>query len=264
MRLLLAADRVAATLSLPTPGEPLTDSDLAELYAYPSTAWVRANFVATVDGAAAGADGKSASINTGADKVVFGLLRALADVVLVGAGTVREEGYRRLVAGSRWRHLRQGRDHGAALVVVSRRASLPDCALAERERAGSLLLVTCSSAPADDIARARALLGTERVLVHGDDTVDLPAALDHLTQLGAGRVLCEGGPSLMGDLVRSGRLDELCLTLSPLLVGGGHPRISTGPDTRLAVHPTTLIECDGTLLGRWVRDTAVSPSAGTP
>src|SRR3954464_1645111 len=109
-------------LLLPAPvgpaAERLDDDTLARLYAYPpldgGESWLRVNFVSTLDGAATGADGRSGSINTGADREVFALLRALADVVVVGAGTARAEGYRRAVTATRWRARRQAAGERAA------------------------------------------------------------------------------------------------------------------------------------------------------
>src|SRR6185436_3478876 len=71
---------------------PDTD-DLAELYAAPADPWLRVNMVATVDGAATGETGRSGSINNAVDKLVYDQLRALADAIVVGAGTARIEGY---------------------------------------------------------------------------------------------------------------------------------------------------------------------------
>ena len=69
------------------------DVPLSELYAAPADPWLRVNMVSTVDGAATGDNGTSRSINNAADKVVFDLLRSQADVLVVGAGTLRDEGY---------------------------------------------------------------------------------------------------------------------------------------------------------------------------
>ena len=127
-------------LLLPSPAErpwaaSLDDDALAALYGYPrgvtaERPWVRANFVSTLDGAATGADGRSGSINTGADREVFALLRALADVVVVGAGTARAEGYRRVVTRAKWRDRRAAAGqtaHPAVAVVCARRGREGAC-----------------------------------------------------------------------------------------------------------------------------------------
>jgi riboflavin biosynthesis pyrimidine reductase len=80
------------------------------------------------------------------------------------------------------------------------------------------IVVTGATADPDRLARAREVAD---VVVAGDDRVDLRAALTALAQQGAGVVLCEGGPTLLGELVALDLLDELCLTLSPVL--GGDP-----------------------------------------
>ena len=101
MRVLLADLPGADSLIL---GAPVDDASLAALYtAQPRPGpWVRANFATSLDGAITGPDGKSGSINSAADHVVFELLRALSDVVVVGAGTLRSEGYTALTVQDRW------------------------------------------------------------------------------------------------------------------------------------------------------------------
>jgi len=84
-------------------------------------------------------------------------------------------------------------------------------------------------------------------------SLSVAVALDALALRGMRRILCEGGPHLVRDLIASGRLDELCLTLAPTLVGGDHPRITAGDPVAAHFVPRLLIEADGTLLGRWVR-----------
>jgi len=235
----------------------MDSGELALAYAYPllgaDQSWVRANFISTLDGAAAGDDGRSGSINTGADREVFALLRALSDVVLVGAGTARVEGYRRASIREPWLYLREGRQPHPATAVFSRSADVPAGLSQAREDAGEVILVTCHSAGAAAIGRARAALGEGQVIVAGDTTVDLVAAVDSLVARGLPRMLCEGGPHLMGDLTASGRLDELCLTLAPTLVSGDHPRITAGDPVACNLLPRLLIESQGTILGRWAR-----------
>jgi len=226
-------------------------------YAYPrlsgTQTWVRANFVSTLDGVAAGDDGRSSSINTRADRDVFRLLRALSDVILVGAGTARVEGYRRATVRVPWLELREGRPAHPTMAVVSRSGGLPPRLCQAREDSGEVLLITCTRAGPEAIDLARATLGEENVIVEGDTTVDLAAAVDALAARGLSRILCEGGPHLMRDLTASGRLDELCLTLVPMLLAGDHTRITAGDPVTANLLPRLLIESEGTLLGRWAR-----------
>jgi riboflavin biosynthesis pyrimidine reductase len=243
-----------------SPGHSGTmDSEaLALAYAYPDLSpkqsWVRANFIATLDGAAAGEDGRSGSIGNGADREVFNLMRALSDVVLVGAGTARTEGYRRVKVRAPWPYLRKDRPTHPSIAVFSRSGDVPPTLSKSRDDAGEVLLVTCTRAGAEAIEVARSTLGEDQVIVAGDESVDLAAAVDHLSDRGLRRILCEGGPHLMGDLVASGRLDELCLTIAPTMVGGDQPRITAGDQLTADLLPRLLIESEGALLGRWSRD----------
>jgi len=255
MRVLLSHDDLGRW----APGHdgPLDHEALALAYAYPrlagSEVWVRANFISTLDGAATGGDGRSGSINTGADRDVFGLLRALSDVILVGAGTARIEGYRRATVRTPWLDLRDSRPAHPTMAVVSRSGDIPPQLSQARENSGEVLLFTCKRAGGEAIDLARGTLGEQNVIVEGDSGVDVSAALDALAARGLRRVLCEGGPHLMGDLTAAGRLDELCLTLAPTLVAGDHPRIIAGESVTANLLPRLLIESHGTILGRWTR-----------
>lgn len=227
---------------------------LADLYAYPAPmpaiGWVRANMVSTLDGAATGPDGLSGSISGKADKAVFTVLRGLADVVLVGAGTARKEGYSvpkpKPEFGDRRAAARQLPT--PRLAVVTRSGSMP---LAE-EIGGSrseTLIVTCAAA---DLADLRNRFGTERVLVSGDQDVDPAIAVAQLAARGLRRILLEGGPHLLASFVSSGRLDELCLTIAPTMVGGDAPRIAFGEPGALGLRLAHLVEAGGTMLTRWL------------
>ena len=174
-------------------------------------------------------------------------------MVLVGAGTARTEGYRRVTIRAPWLGLRQDRPTHPTTAVVSRSGDLPPGLVQVREDSGEVLLVTCESAGAAAIGQAGEKIGEENVIVAGGTSVDLPAALDALGRRGLRRILCEGGPHLMGDLAASGRLDELCLTIAPTLVGGDHPRITAGPAVTANLLPRLLIESQGSILGRWTR-----------
>jgi riboflavin biosynthesis pyrimidine reductase len=236
---------------LPVPAE---DVDLRSLYAFPTDRpWVRANMVASVDGSAV-REGRSEGLSGAADKKVFGVLRGLCDAVLVGAGTARVEGYRGLKARATYADVRAelGQAPAPRLVVVSRRLELdPTSELF----AGDLRTVVVTHRSSNEGMRQR-LAEVADVVVAGEDAVDLPAALDELTGLDLSRILCEGGPNLLADLAGSGRLDELCLTLSPLVVGGTGSRILSGPgiDIDVPLRLAHLLEDDGVLLGRWVSD----------
>ena len=213
--------------------EDLTDEELRAVYAAPRLPWLRVNMVATVDGAATGEGGRTASINNAADHRVFGLLRRMADAVIVGAGTARAEGYR---------------PTDRPLVVVSRRGELPP-RLAEAP-AGSVLMATCSASPGLDVARR--VLGEEHVLVVGEDEPDLAALREALVDRGLRELHCEGGPHLLRDMLAAGVVDELDATVVPRLVGGVHPRITAGDGIDLALTLDAVLEEDGTLLGRWL------------
>ncbi|HEV7172687.1 dihydrofolate reductase family protein [Pedococcus sp.] len=234
MRLLLDSN------GLHQPGESLDRAQLTDLYAAPARRWMRANFVSTLDGAATGGDHRSGSINTEADHVVFDLLRRLSDVVVVGAGTVRAEGYP---------SLRVGDPAAPRLVVVSHSGAVPESVLGGPE--GSVLLVTRKGADGRALGRSRELLGPDFVHTAGADTVDLVAMRHLLEDQGARQILCEGGPALFGSLLEARVVDELDLTWSPKVVGGDHKSIVSGPPREVAMSPMLLLEEDGTLLSRW-------------
>ena len=236
----------------------IDDDELAELYAYPADLdrpWVRANFVSSLDGASSGSDGRSGSINNAADKRVFALLRSLADVVLVGAGTARAEGYRPVRGRETWHGLRArlGLTPAPVLAVVSGSLDLPTGVLDRVEGAGPVLVITSRRAHPGRLEAARQALGTDAVLQAGDDHVDVAEAIDKLGERGLSRVLCEGGPTLMTHLVAADRLDELCLTLSPLLVGGDATRITNGGPLAADLRLGHLVQSSGVLLTRWLR-----------
>jgi riboflavin-specific deaminase-like protein len=189
----------------PGPPTALTDDALRASYAYPdATAWVRANMVSSLDGAIRGADGQAKSITTKADQRVFTLARLACDVILVGAGTVRAEDYR---------------PSKRTLAIVSTRLDLPLTLrmFADRTDANPRpIVLTTDEAAADAPADLRAAAD---VVACGTGHVDLHRAIQVLVDRGLTRILCEGGPSLLSDMVAADLVDELLLTLSPMLVG---------------------------------------------
>jgi riboflavin biosynthesis pyrimidine reductase len=211
----------------------LDDAGLAARYACPDPGagvpWVRANMVTSLDGAAT-LLGRSGGLSGEADRQVFAMLRAITDVILVGAGTARAEGYapvRPESEGVRWAWLREGRAPSPPIAVITGRLGLDldSPLLTEAPEYARTIVITTESAPA---TRRAAAARTADVVVAGDTSVDLPAAITALAELGHWRVLAEGGPYLLGQLTAAGRLDELCLTVSPLLAGPGAGRIVQG------------------------------------
>lgn len=190
--------------------------------------WLLVNMVASADGAAT-VDGRSGDLGGEADRRMFSALRAVADTILVGAATVRAEGYRPPrphPEAADWRR-RQGWPPAARVAVVSRRLDLDP---------GSPLFASGDHRPivmcpaAADPDRVAALAPVADVVTVGEGAVDFGAALATLGDRGARVVLCEGGPCVNGQLVTADLVDELCLTVSPYLVSGLGPRITTGPE----------------------------------
>ena len=196
---------------LPTPVYPVDPKAVyGDLPAAPGRPAVRLNMIASVDGATT-LGGVSGGLGGRADQALFAVLRSLADVVLVAAGTVRAEGYG---------------PSSTPVAVVSRSLRLDWDAPFFAAPKARPTVVTVAQAPPDRLARAAEVA---EVVVAGDRDVDLAAALAALAERGWKAVLAEGGPSLNGQLARAGLLDELCLTLSPRLAGGGAKRILDGP-----------------------------------
>lgn len=234
----------------PSSSADLDDAALAGLYAYPrGRRWIRANFVTTVDGAAQGPDHRSGSISGPADRRVLALLRALADVIVVGAGTARVEGYAPADIRPSFAPLREalGLPPTPPIAVVTDSLDVPDRLLADPRT----VVLTCAQSDAD---RRRQLGEQVDLVVAGDQQVEAAAAVDALTARGHQRILTEGGPTFAGFLARAGLIDELCLTISPEVLAGPAMRLLTGPelsdpaDLRLA----SLLEDDGFLFIRWI------------
>jgi 5-amino-6-(5-phosphoribosylamino)uracil reductase len=235
---------------LPTDHD-LDDEQLEARYAYPENLgapFVRASFVASADGAVSVA-GRSTGLGSPADRRVFLLLRRLADVVLVGAGTVRSEDYR----GAR--RPTRGRDSPPPIAVVTGSALLDPASRLFRDTRVPPIVLTLASVPPER---------RERLAAAGGDVVALDRltpdrVLAELARRGLHRVLCEGGPTLFGELVAADAVDELCLTVAPLLVGGATGRIAVGPESG---HPRPLELADalhesGVLLLRYRRATPI-------
>ncbi|MEJ3403820.1 pyrimidine reductase family protein [Rathayibacter sp. YIM 133350] len=175
------------------------------------TPHVRVNFVASLDGSAT-IEGRSGGLGNADDQRLLGVLRELGDVVLVGAGTVRAEGY--------------GGVH-VPLALVSSSLDLPASHPFFADAPSPRFVITHAAAPA---ALRAELSKVAEVIVCGERTVDLRLAIAALAERGMPKVLCEGGPRLFGDLIANDLVDEFCLSLSAMLVGGEGRRIAEGTD----------------------------------
>ncbi|NUO40878.1 MAG: pyrimidine reductase family protein [Streptomyces sp.] len=240
-------------------------AELAAAYAYPDSVaapaegprvpWLRANMVSTLDGAAQH-DGKSQPISNAADMRIFGTLRGLADVVVVGAETVRQEGYRPARARAEFAEAREAAGQSAAPAIAIVSASLDldfSLPLFTSPLVPTLILTGAAAAPDRKAAAEKA---GARVVTAGDGMGVEPArAVQALADLGFTRLLTEGGPRLLGQFVAAGVLDELCLTVAPMLTVGDAQRIAGGPSVavpqRFAL--VSLLEEEGFLFGRYQR-----------
>ncbi len=244
---------------LPEPG-PVNPDELLDLYAWPDTPWLRACMVYSLDGAAIGPDGLSGSLSSTADQQVFSACRALADAVLVGARTVRREEYKPMRAkpALRERRLAAGQAEAARLVVVSGRASFDWGRLTFQESDLPPLLLTTELAEAGDVADARAA-GCE-VEVVGESAVDPARVLELLHSAGLTRITLEGGPTLLGEVVRAGLLDEADFTVAPFLVGAGSPdQGHTQGAVRSGMRLAHLLTEQDYLFSRFVRTDGTGP-----
>jgi riboflavin biosynthesis pyrimidine reductase len=237
---------------LPTPRDPVDPLEVyADMPAASGRPAVRVNMISSVDGAT-DVGGVSGPLGGPGDRRVYLTLRALCDVVLVGAGTVRAEGYgphRPTDEQRAWR-IDAGLAPTAAMAVVSAGLRLDLAAALFTEAEARTVVV--APARSDEAVRQR-VAEVGDVVVAGEEAVDLAAALRAFRERGSRVVLCEGGPMLLGELLAAGLVDELCLTLAPMLVADP---LRLLPDRALlAPHDMTLasvLEDDGHLFLRYL------------
>lgn len=214
---------------------------------------VRLNMIASIDGAGS-LDGRSAGLGGPADKALFSTLRSLADVILVGAATMRTERYGPALLDDTARDRR--RQWGLApvppIAVVTRACRLDWGSPFFGEAEQRPMIITAASAGTQDRARAAQVAD---LIIAGNDQVDLADALRALGERGHDNVLAEGGPGVAAQLASADLLDELCITLSPILTGGDAGRILNGhpiePPTRLELHH--VLESGSFLFLRYMR-----------
>jgi riboflavin biosynthesis pyrimidine reductase len=231
----------------PSPGTPVDlatagwREELLELYRPPRADWIRINLVGSVSGSAAGADGTSETLTNPADRKLLGVIRSLADVVVVGAASVRSEGY--YIP----RH--------AELAVVTGTGDLGNH-LVTSTGAQASFFVLC---PESAVARARETTADvdARILVVPDEggSMTVPAIVDALHGAGFESIVCEGGPTLASQFVRAEVVDEVCLTTSPILNGASAPLFGGHefPDQNLRLVSLLVDDANG-IYARWGLD----------
>lgn len=210
----------------------LDDADLLQLYAYPlglTAPWFRANMVSSIDGSAA-FKGGSKGLTSASDRRLFHLMRALADVILIGAGTARSEPYR---------------NHKRQVVVITRSGDLPTHFFT-----GIPPIVITTEAISE--SRRAALARKCEVIVFGRHEVDLVLMRELFIERGWLKVLCEGGPALLGSINTEAMVDELALTIAPLLAGSGSSLLQESPEIKRNFDLLSLLEAEGNLFARYV------------
>jgi riboflavin biosynthesis pyrimidine reductase len=223
-------------------------SDLPSAVDRPS---VRLNMIVSVDGGTSW-NGVSGGLGGPADKALFAIMRTLPDLVLVASGTMRAEHYGPAILPEAVQDARRARGQQPVppIAVVSQRCDFDwDDAFFTGATARPYI-ITVSSADDNNVAPAREVA---EVIVAGDDLVDLNVAVDELGARGVRHILAEGGPTLNGELAAAGLLDEVCLSLAPLLASGDAKRIIAGSTlTQLArLRLRSILEEDDYLFLRY-------------
>ena len=241
------------------PTDTVDDGRLSDFYAYPEnlqSCWVRGNMIASLDGGAT-EDGKAGGLAGPGDKAVFELMRQAADVIVVGAATVRIENYSgaQLSVAQRQDRQRRGQAEVPPIAIITQTGDLdPDARIFTRTEVPPLIL-TCTRSVDD----TRNRLGSVAEVIDASgpeaDRVDVAVLLKILADRRLFRVLTEGGPTILSLFIENDMLDELCLTVAPMLVGGVARRIATGPDAaHTPMRPTHLLTDDeGYLYTRYAK-----------
>jgi riboflavin biosynthesis pyrimidine reductase len=254
------------------PGAELEDVDPDEIYGADSRPlvgdrpWLLCNMIASIDGAATDPSGRSAGLGGPADLRVFSAIRAVADIVLAGAGTIRTERYgpaRPAPAQEKARRAR-GQSPRPRIAVVTRSLALDlELPLFRDATDEYRPIVITTTAGLDRVRSTGGATATQdlamvaEIVVAGDESVDWETALRALrTSARAEVVLVEGGPHTNAQLVAADLVDEFCLTVSPQFVGGEGLRTATGVASDAPRHmglDRALFEDDYLFL-RYLRD----------
>ncbi len=191
--------------------------------------WVYTNMIVAADGATA-VGGLSGDLGGEGDRMMFRALRAQADIILVGAGTARAEGYRppQRYEAAQTQRIGRGQQPRPRLALVTGSLNLdPEMELFDDSGPDERPFVISSTRSLAE--KGAAVSDRADTIAAGDSDVNLRSALTQFKQRGFNRVLCEGGPSLNGQLIAEGLIDEWNLTIAPLLIGGDSKRAAVGP-----------------------------------
>jgi riboflavin biosynthesis pyrimidine reductase len=214
---------------------------LLEWYRPPSPTWVRLNLIASVDGNAAGSDGTSETLTNSADRTILGVIRELSDVVLVGANSVRREGYL-LPRRSR-------------LAVVTSTGDLTGHRIDPSAGQGRVI-VLCPETAVDTVNRTLSDEVSEIVVVDSlvaNKMLSMASVIAALAALDLTSIVCEGGPHLAGQLLADNLVNEACFSTSPLIGGTRLPMLETPSGTELPLELSQLLIDDSSgLYARWL------------
>lgn len=215
--------------------------------------WVMTNMIASLDGATA-VDGLSGALGGPADQRMFGAIREVPSVILVGAATANAEQYRPANPSpeAQRRRLDHGRPARAAIAIVTSSLRLDPTLPLLSEPGYRPIVLTTANAPAD---RRAALEDKVDIIEAGDERVNMATAINALGELGHTIVLAEGGPRINGQLIADNLIDEWNMTISPLLASGDSARPAVGQSPAEVDHfeLSRLWLDDSLLFGRWCR-----------
>lgn len=222
----------------PTPFESIDGDDrerLLDLYRPPAAEWLRLNLIASVTGAASGSDGTSETLTNPADRRILGVIRELADVVLIGAESVRAEGYKQ--------------PRRSRIAIVTSSGNLDGHRLERTD--GPAPIILC---PQEAEARVRSTIEDAEVLVvdDADGRIAPTAILDALRSISLTSIVCEGGPGLAAQFVDAGLVQEFCLATSPRIGGAPFPVLGATAVAERAATLTSLLRDESSgLYARW-------------
>ncbi|GAA3585218.1 bifunctional diaminohydroxyphosphoribosylaminopyrimidine deaminase/5-amino-6-(5-phosphoribosylamino)uracil reductase [Klugiella xanthotipulae] len=223
----------------PTSGQNLlTDHDLRALYRPPAADWIRSNLVQTINGSTIGSDGTSNTLSTPLDRTILGIIRDHADAVLVGAQTVRAEGYHLPSSGE--------------LLIVTSTGNLGKTTMDTLTGSGRVWLL----APLSHEKTVRRAVPTDTPLAVWNDRNGTQPGREIIAtcrQLGYRSIVCEGGLTLLNTLVGAAMLDELCLTTAPIYTSLHHalPGRTGSPISLCARLSSLLIDEESYQYARW-------------